>query len=228
VGLREAVSRGLDQTWPKNGASAPQLKHASKVGYTANGPLLSISICNGGFDMSKEAKRDWKQRLLEELRTLSITVIYLWALFGVLILHRAMVLSDYHIDAPQKLGFALVNALIIAKFMLIAEAFHAGERTAARKPLWYSILFKSAFFSVILVVCHIVEEALVQMWHGKSTAEILDRMTVSEIPSLGIIMFVILIPFFATKEIIRVLGKDEFKSLMLSRQSNIGTLQTKE
>jgi hypothetical protein len=181
---------------------------------------------SGGLMTSDQSERSWKERLLEELKKLSITVIYLWALFGVLILHRAMVLANYHIDAPQKLGFALVNALIIAKFMLIAEAFHAGER-AAHKPLWYSILFKSAVFSVILVVRHIVEEALVQMWHGKSTAEILSGVSVREILSLGVIMFVILIPFFATRELIRVLGKDELKSLILSRRTNTATFQSK-
>jgi hypothetical protein len=179
--------------------------------------------------MSTGEKRSWKERLLEELRKLSITVIYIWVLLSLFVLHRAVILADYHIKYSIKFGFALVNALILAKFVLIAEAVHAGER-AASKPLWYSILFKSAVFSVILMACHILEEVLVQMWHGNSLAQCLSEIsgaTLNEIFSLGIIMFVVLIPFFATKEIIRALGEDEFNSLIFSRRTNTGTLPSK-
>jgi hypothetical protein len=176
-----------------------------------------------------QQKRSWKERLLEELRNLSFTVIYLWVLLSVFVLHRAMILADYHISQPEKFGFAFINALILAKFILIAEAFHAGERSH-NKPLLTAILFKSALFSMILVVCHIVEELLVRMWHGKSIGQSLPEIsgaTLREIFSLGIIMFVVLIPFFATKEIIRVLGKDEFKALILSPRKNPSAVQSK-
>jgi hypothetical protein len=69
-----------------------------------------------------EPKRNWKERLLEELRNLSITVIYLWVLFSVFDLHRAIILADLHISAPARLGFALINALILAKFILLFSA----------------------------------------------------------------------------------------------------------
>jgi hypothetical protein len=174
-------------------------------------------------------KRTWKERLLEELKKLSITVVYIWLLLSLFALHRAVILAQHHIGDSVKFGFALINALILAKFVLIAEAFHAGER-ASSKPLWYSILFKSAVFSVILMACHIVEEVLVQMWHGKPITHSLSEIsgaTLKEICSLGVIMFVVLIPFFATKEMIRVSGKDKFKSLMLGSRINAGTLQPK-
>jgi hypothetical protein len=148
---------------------------------------------------------------------------------SVFVLHRAMILADYHIIQPEKFGLAFINALILAKFILIAEVFHAGE-ISHNKPLLYAILFKSALFTAILVVCHIVEEVLVRMWHGNSIGQSLPEFsgaTLREMFSTGIIMFVVLIPFFATKEIIRVIGKDEFTALILSRRKNPSAVQSK-
>ena len=179
--------------------------------------------------MSNEKKTGWKERLLEELKKLSIIAVYLWVLLSVFVVYRAIILNDYHISDPEKLGFALINALILAKFILIADAFHAGKKFESL-PLLYSILFKSALFSVILMVCHIVEEVLVRMWHGKSFVESLPEVggaALNDIFSLGIIMFVVLIPFFTARELIRVLGKDTLKALLLARGGTTGILQTK-
>ena len=119
-------------------------------------------------------KRNWKDILLEEMKKLSITTIYLWVLLSVFVLHRSVILAEYNIRYSEQLGFALINSLILAKFILIAEALRAGKK-AENKPLWYSILFKSILFSAILMVCHLLEEALVKMWHGSSFTRSLPR-----------------------------------------------------
>ena len=174
--------------------------------------------------MTNQEKPGWVKRLMVELKKLSVTVVYLWVLFSVFFLYRSIILSDYHISQPERLGFALLNALILAKFMLIAEAFHVGDR-ADSQPLLYSIIFKSAVFATILMMCHVLEEVLVRAWNGTSIGQSLpdlSRATLVETLSIGIIMFVVLIPFFSTKEIIRVLGKGEVKSLLFARRANVG------
>jgi hypothetical protein len=119
--------------------------------------------------MLNEQKRSRKQRLVEELKKLSVVVIYRWVLFTVFSLHRAMILAEYGIgyNYAEGLGFALVNAWILAKFVLIAEALQAGEQLHS-KPLLHSILFKCAVLSVILMLCHTLEELVVKMWHERS------------------------------------------------------------
>jgi len=84
-----------------------------------------------------------EKRAFNELRKLSITVIYLWVLLSV---------------------FAL------RKFMWLGEILHA-EKKAAGKALLYSTLWNAALFiTVILMVCRLLEEALVEVWHGHSFA----------------------------------------------------------
>ena len=84
--------------------------------------------------MVKEEKAGWKKRIVDELRKLSITVIYIWVLLSVFALFREIILANYHINYPVKFGFALINALILAKFMWLGEILHAGKRAAGKEP----------------------------------------------------------------------------------------------
>ena len=105
--------------------------------------------------MMHEGKAGWKKSAFDELRKLSITVIYIWVLLSVFALHREIILRNYHIDYSAKFGFAFINAVILAKFMWLGEILHAGKK-AAGKALLYSMLWNSALFAVILMVCHLL------------------------------------------------------------------------
>ena len=80
--------------------------------------------------MSNLEKRNWKARVTEEFERFLAIAAYLWVLLAVLQLHRGMILMSYGISYSYLEGvmFALVNALILGKFMLIAEALHAAGR----------------------------------------------------------------------------------------------------
>ena len=172
--------------------------------------------------MTHEEKPGWKKRSLDELRTLSITVMYIWILLSVFTLHREIILANYHINYSAKFGFAFINAVILAKFMWLGEILHA-EKKAAGKALLYSMLWNSALFTVILMVCHLLEEALVKVWHGQSFAASFSETVADprEIFAPMLLMFVVLIPFFFAKGLIEILGKDEIKRL-LSKARTVG------
>jgi hypothetical protein len=89
--------------------------------------------------MMHEEKPGWKKRAPDELRKLSITVIYIWVLLSVFTVHREIILANYHINYSAKFGFAFINAVILAKFMWLGEILHA-EKKAAGKALLYSML----------------------------------------------------------------------------------------
>jgi len=57
--------------------------------------------------MMHEEKPGWKKRALNELRKLSITVIYVWILLSVFTLHREIILASYHINYSAKVGFCV-------------------------------------------------------------------------------------------------------------------------
>ena len=145
-------------------------------------------------------------------------VIYLWLILALFAIHRSIVLAEEHYNY-QAQGFAIVNALILAKVMLIGEDLNLGSRFR-EKPLVYSILYKSLVFAVFFICFHIFEEVVVGMFRGKTVAQSLPAIgggSLQGIVSVGAIVFVSLIPFFAFREIARVIGKRELWSLLLSR-----------
>lgn len=178
--------------------------------------------------MVQEEKPGWKKRIVAELRKLSITVIYIWVLLSVFALFREIILANYHINYSVKFGFALINAVILAKFMWLGEILHAGKR-AAGKTLLYSTLWNSALFAVILVVCHLLEETLLNLWHGESIVGSLSETVAAPrtIFALPLVMFVVLIPFFFAKGLIEILGEDEIKRLLLKARPKDSTLPAK-
>jgi hypothetical protein len=183
-------------------------------------PELNVSLRNQGSTIVPEAKKEkdsWKQRIISELRSLSVTVIYIWVFLSVFTLHREIILANHRINYSVKFGFAFINAVILAKFMWLGEILHAGK-TAARKPLLYSTLWYSALFTAILMICHLLEEALVEVWHGQSfTASFSEAVAHPKaIFATMLVVFVVLIPFFLAKGLIEILGKDEIKRLLLN------------
>jgi hypothetical protein len=165
--------------------------------------------------MAENAKPSLKIRVGREMRSLAITALYLWVLLSVFALHRDIILSRYHIVDPLKFGFAAINALILAKFMWLGEILKAGKKAEA-KALWFSVLWNSAMFSLILMACHLIEETLVKVWHGgalgASFAEAVSNPR--DILATLLLMLVVLMPFFFAKGLIQILGKDEMKRLV--------------
>ena len=176
--------------------------------------------------MVLEEKSDWKKRTIDELRKLSITVIYIWVLLSVFTLHREVILANYHINYSVKFGFAFVNAVILAKFMWLGEILHAGKKIAG-KALLYSTLWNSTLFAVILMFCHLLEEALVKVWHGQSFTASFSEIVADprDIFATMLLVFVVLVPFFFAKGLIEILGMDEIKRLLLKSRPRDSTLQ---
>ena len=171
--------------------------------------------------MIDEEKPGWKRRALYELRKFSITVIYIWLLLSVFTLHREIILANYHINYSAKFGFAFINAVILAKFMWLGEILHAGKK-AARNTLLYSTLRNAALFAVILIVCHLLEEAFLKVWHGRSFAASFSETVANprDIFATMLLMFVVLIPFFFAEGLLEILGKDEIKRLLLKARAH--------
>lgn len=154
------------------------------------------------------------KRVLDEGKQLFWIIIYFWVLLGIFSVFRSLVLNERNLIYHQ--GFALFNALLLAKVVLTAEFFHLADNFK-HKPLVYPIVYRSAVFCALLLCFYIAEETLVGISHGKTI--------VASFPSIGggswkgvlvvgAILFVGLIPFFAYRELARALGKAELHSLV--------------
>ena len=157
-----------------------------------------------------------KQKAYHELTEYFVIVLYLWVVLGLFLLYKSVILNEEHIRYLAH-GIALLNALVLDKFILIAKALHLGE-TAVDAPLIYPTVLKSALFSLVLAACKILEEAAVGLYHGKSFSQSIADLgggTFKGILTLTAILFVVLIPFFGFGELQRVLGEGKLGQLFL-------------
>jgi hypothetical protein len=167
-----------------------------------------------------------KERAVHQLKEFLAMFIYLWVLLTLLVINQSIVVAQ---EAYQAHFFAFVNALILAKVLLIGEHLHLGNRFRD-KPLLYSILYKCFVFMVFFIVVHILERVIVGVWSGRTIAQSFPDIgggSLKRILSIGANLFVALIPFFAFREISRVIGPGELWSLLLNRGTRVYTLQSR-
>src|SRR5215469_8932976 len=115
-----------------------------------------------------------KEKAAEEFKRFLVIFFYLWLVFGLLSIHKSMVLSQEHLDYEEH-TFAIINAFVFAKVLLVGEQLHLGRRFE-NKPLIYPILHKSFVFSVVLICFHVVESVAVGLWRGHTLVESLPPM----------------------------------------------------
>jgi len=161
-----------------------------------------------------------KERASEEFKRFVVIFIYLWIVFGLLSLHKSLVLSQHHLDYEEH-TFAFINAFVFAKVLLTAEYFQLGTRFSD-KPLIFPILHKCFLFTVVLISFHIVESAVVGVWHGRTIADSIPPMfgwNPKGLLVVGVMCFILLIPFFAFREITRVIGHRKMRALLFERRN---------
>jgi hypothetical protein len=146
--------------------------------------------------------------------------LYLWVVFGLLSIHKSLVLSQSHLDY-QEHAFAIINALVFAKVLLIGEYFGLGTRFNS-KPLIYPIIHKCFLFTLLLISFHIVESVVVGVLRGNTVLNSIPPVigwNPKGLLAVGIICFILLLPFFGFREITRVTGRREMRILLFKRRN---------
>jgi biotin carboxyl carrier protein len=185
-------------------------------------PLRHVAMSHGDQNMVNDRLRRLRTGAIDETRKLFWIFIYLWVLLSLFSFHKALVLNEEYLIYDQV--FALINALALAKVILLGEYFHVGERFKDR-PLIYPILFKSALFAVLLIFFHIIEETLIGLFHGKTFFQSIPSIGGGKLQGIlmvGVIMFVVLMPFFAFTELDRAIGTEELRFLLFGDKTEAG------
>jgi len=159
------------------------------------------------------------QRLRHELREFATLSLYLYVCFGALLLYKTAILRGAGISyAPY--GLAVVKALILAKFILLGQMAHIGDRYEKRRFI-HVIIYKSVLFLILLNVLSVLEECIVGLIHGRALADSLADVWGSALQffSQSMIMLLILIPYIALKELDDVLGEGGLRQLLVQHRS---------
>ena len=163
--------------------------------------------------------RNLKERAFEEFKRFVAIFVYLWVVFGLLSIHKSLVLSQLHLDYEEH-AFAIINAFVFAKVLLVGEELHLGRRFQNR-PLIYPVLYKCLVFSVVLIFFHAIESIAVGMWHGNTLAASIPPLlgwNPKGLLAVGFSCFVLLMPFFGFREMARVLGRREMRNLLFGKK----------
>jgi hypothetical protein len=156
-------------------------------------------------------KATLKQKATHELREFVSIFLYLAFFFCAVATYSMLLLSQLHVSYFIY-GTALINAVVIAKVILIGEYAHLGEKHESR-PLFQCALYKALLFSVLVFGFHIVEEAIKRRWHGESFATAYHGIRLNELLARSVVVFCAFLPLFAFRELRRVLGEQNFWSL---------------
>lgn len=162
-------------------------------------------------DISKGTRL--KQKATHEFEEFVGIFLYLAFFLCAVATYRMLLLDELHISYFS-CGTALINAMAIAKIILIGEYAHLGKRYEA-KPLLVSSINKAVLFSLLVFAFHIVEEVINRLVHGESMAGAFRTVRLDDLLARSLIIFCTFIPFFAFRELSRVLGEDKFRDLLL-------------
>ncbi len=160
-----------------------------------------------------------KQRLMRELADYWTNFVYLAFFFSAFTGYRKLILAEYHIGYFH-FGFALIEALILAKIILIGDAMHFGRRME-EKPLIIPTLYKAVVFTVWVGVFKLIEYTITGLLHRRGVAAGVDELLRHGWDAFlaeCLVVFSAFIPFFAFKELGRVLGEGKVGELFFRRK----------
>ncbi len=171
-----------------------------------------------------ESKQSLGQKALQGFKEYFAIALYLFIVFALFTTYKAVVLAEHHIDfAPH--GFALINALALAKVILVAQKFRLGDQFPDA-PLIYPTLLKSFAFAILLACFKLAEQAVVNLFHGRSLLETVSSVgdgPWKSVLSITLLLFVVLIPFFGFIELQRVFGRDRLVGAFFRPQRLLNT-----
>lgn len=157
-----------------------------------------------------------KQRVVHELKEYAAVSAYLYVCLGALILYKNALLRAEDANYAVPFGLAAIKALILGKFMLVGHALRIGDQYAG-KPLIYPILHKSLAFLALLFVLNLIEEIIAGLIHGRTVTAALADIgggTWLQMAAVCVLFFLILLPYFAYREIGQYLGEGSMRRIL--------------
>jgi hypothetical protein len=156
----------------------------------------------------------------EELRSYTLAFVYILVILGVFVVHEELALR-VHGGVSQAIpfaphGFAIVNALVLAKVALVVEDLRLSSRIVSR-PLIYPIVIEAAILAALFVAMHVLEGVVGGWIHGHALSASVPMIGGGG--SAGILFamgsfFVAMLPFCAFRQITKAIGWRRMRALL--------------
>lgn len=163
--------------------------------------------------------------LREEFLQILPVWIFFFLSFALVALVRTTAVREYDIQ-PLEPPEYLLGSLIMAKGVLIVDAF-MKNRGGRGRPLIYGTLLNTSLYFVAALVLHHLEQtiSLIRQHHVGFADASHDALLAMEKPSfLAIMLFVLALTFAfcMIRELIRCIGSDRFMERFFGRRPRAG------
>jgi hypothetical protein len=168
---------------------------------------------------SLDKKKNIKKKIVHEVTEYWINVVYLTLVFASFTQYRRLVLAAHDITYTNY-WVAVIEALVLAKVVMIGDVLHLGRRLE-HKPLIYSTLLKTVVFTIFVGAFTLIEHVIKGLWKGEAFVEQFGNFLgkgYHEVLAGCMVVFVAFIPFFAFRELGRVLGEGKIRTLFFRKR----------
>jgi hypothetical protein len=171
--------------------------------------------------MHREARNhaSLKEKAIEELKEFWIIALYLAVFLSGFTFYRRMVLAEFGVTYLHY-GIGLIEALVIAKVVMIGRALGLGKATE-RTPLILSVVYRAVFFAVLTILFAVIEHVVEGLIHKDDWPTITHKLLVvgtHELFARLIMLFISFIPFFAFWEIGEAIGRQKLIKMFFAKR----------
>lgn len=150
-----------------------------------------------------------------ELKQFLQVAIYMYACFIVLLLYTASI-SGAQVGIAHA-GAALLKSLLLAKFVLLGHWLRLGERSRGWRGI-YSVLYQALAMWAFLILLSVIEKVIETWVRGESVpaafAALHGQPLVAALAH-SLILFLVLLPYVAFRQLSAVLGPGEMNRIFL-------------
>lgn len=164
------------------------------------------------------AHPDRTKKIKHELKEMLALFLYLAFFFCALVTYKMLLLAQYDVEEYWNFAAALITAAVITKVILIGEYAKLGRRFENRSVL-VSAMWKAFIFSLLVFAFHLVEEIIKRLIHGADISHASSEIRFDQFAARWIIVFITFVPLFAFREIRRVIGEEEFQTMVFARNA---------
>jgi hypothetical protein len=161
-----------------------------------------------------------KERVVEELKAYWVITLYLWLFLGCFMIYRWLVMAESGVTYLH-FGFALIEAMVIAKVILIGRMF-AFTRRFDDGPL--AVAYKCALFALLVALFTVIEHLVTGWIHHRGLfggLRELAQVGAYEVGARVLMLSVAFVPFFAFWEMGRVMGMQRLAAMFFARPATV-------
>jgi len=168
------------------------------------------------------AHKNFKAKAIAMFWKVVIATVYLWILFALFNLYKTALLNEHGIDYWDQ-GFAFFSALVFSKVLLVGDMLGIGQ-SLRKRALVCVVLGRSLIFAVLIILCHAGLSVIRAWYDAQPVMETIMKIGGGSWLGFWIyaaILFFMLIPLAAFRELSFVLGENVIWSLMTSSEQKV-------